>query len=156
MSCEKCGGTGKLRYDIAPSGEARRVGDVIIEDRGGSGTRACPCVRDLPAVDGHAKWWESETIHSAVVDVPIFQECVEIEATCEVPRAENGQRVHRTAENAYYPPLVEVQTPEKLTLHSDTARELATALIAAADACDRADALADATRAPDGYQAAAS
>lgn len=91
-ACEKCGGTGKLGYDIAPSGDSMRVGDVVIEDGGGWGTRACPCVRDLPATDGHASWWESETIQSTVVGVPIFNECVEVEATCEILLAEINAR----------------------------------------------------------------
>lgn len=142
MSCDKCGGTGKTRYTILPSNpDPVDIGDgIVVQDMGGVGTRACVCVRDLPAIDGKAKWWETESIYSKVVVVPIGDEAVEVSADCEVPRADDGRRVHRTWENAYYPPLVEMQAPEHVTLHSDTARELAAALVAAADACDARDA----------------
>jgi hypothetical protein len=142
VSCDRCGGTGKRRLTRPPSGESWRIGDVVVEDGGGSSTAACDCVRDLPAIDGMATWWESETIHHVVVPVPIFDDAVEITAECEVPRRADGQRVHRTAENAYYPPLITVESPERITLDSEDARALAAALAAAADACDRADALA--------------
>lgn len=145
LDCEKCGGAGKVRYSIASSG-SRDLGDgVTITDMGGTGTRACSCVRDLPAIDGKATWWETETIYSEVVVVPIGNEAVEITADCEVPRDENGRRVHRTAQNAYYPPLIRLEMECAATLHSDTAREIAAALVAAADACDKADELVVAT-----------
>lgn len=145
--CEKCGGKGKISYrtlgDLEPT---QLTADTTIQAMGGWGTRACSCVRDLPATDGHATWWETETIYSEVVDVPIGSECIEVSADCEVPRGPDGRRYHRTGENAYYPPLVDVEFPTpKVTLHSESAREFAAALIAAADACDKADELALAT-----------
>jgi hypothetical protein len=150
-TCEKCGGTGKIRYrtpgDLEPT---QFTEDTTIQNVGGWSTRACSCVRDLPAIDGEATWWELETVHHAVVPVPIFDEAVEINAEVEVPRGDDGRRYHRTAENAYYPPLITVESPARITLHSETAREIATALIAAADACDKADELAAATMPPPG------
>lgn len=146
--CPKCGGKGKISYRTPGDLEPTPLGDgTTIQSMGGWGTRACECVRDLPATDGKATWWETETIYSDVVSFPIFSECVEIHAICEVPRGDDGRRYHRTAENAYYPALIDAVWPggEKSTLHADTARELAAVLIAAADACDKADELAVAT-----------
>ncbi len=141
--CERCGGTGKLRYGIAGSAEKIDLGNgTYMQDAGGSGTRACECVRDLPAIDGEATWWDLKSIYSQIVGIPIGNEACEVSADCEVPRDENGGRVHRTRENAYYPPLIKVMGLGDVILHSDTAREVAAALIAAADACDKADELA--------------
>lgn len=155
MGCESCNGTGRQIYRMIGDALPVDMGDgTTMQYMGGSGTRACKCVRDLPAIDGHATWWESETIYREVVGVPIGDECVEITADCEIPRGDDGRRYHRTAENAYYPPLIKLDMERSATLHSDTAREIAAALIAAADACDKADELAVQTRAEDGYQGA--
>lgn len=144
--CEKCGGSGKLRYSIAASPGSIDLGDgMTMVDMGGIGTRACECVRDLPAVEGKSTWWESEAIYSEVVAVPIGDEEVGVTADCEVPRDEHGRRMLRTARNAYYPPLIRLEMECAATLHADTAREIADALYAAAVACDAADALAVAT-----------
>lgn len=140
--CEKCGGTGKLRYDIAPTPGTIDLGDgMTMVDMGGSGTAACECVRDLPACDGTATWWDLESIFSESVPVPIGDDSIEVRADCEIPRAANGRRVHRTPENAYYPPLVEVELlGSTVTFHAVDARVLAAALVKAADACDERDA----------------
>lgn len=152
--CAKCGGSGKVVYDVPPALEEHRLTDgTTIRDMGGFDTRACSCVAGLPAHDGKATWWGLESVFNEVVSIPIHCEAVEIDAQVEVPRDEGGRRVHRTARNAFYPPLVEAQTPESLTLHAETARELAAALIAAADACDEADRPAYETREESGYQA---
>lgn len=144
--CEKCGGTGILAYRIAGTVDKIDLGNgTTIQDMGGHGSRPCPCVADLPAIDGTATWWSSESIYSTVVMVPIGNECCEISADCEIPLNDAGRRLHRTGENAYYPPLVKVLGLADATLHSDTAREIAAALLAAADACDKADQLAEAT-----------
>jgi hypothetical protein len=144
-TCDKCGGTGKINYrtpgDLEPT---QLTEDTTIQNIGGWSTRACSCVRDLPATDGHATWWESETIYSAVVDVPIGAECIEVKAECEVPRGDDGRRYHRTADNSYFPPLVELEFPRPgVMLHAEDARKFAAALIAAADACDKADELSE-------------
>lgn len=145
--CPKCSGKGKLTYGIAGSDERVDLGGgVYMTDGGGFGTRACPCVADLPAIDGTATWWESETVYSEIVDIPIGADCCEINADAEIPRANNGRRVHRTADNAYYPPLVRVMGLGDATFHAEDARKLAAVLNAAADACDKADELAMATR----------
>lgn len=141
MACE-CGGTGKVAYKIpAAPGEINLGDGMVMVDMGGSGTRACECVRDLPAIDGKATWWESELVFSEVVPVPIGDESIELLVDGEVPRDEHGRRVHRTAHNAYYPTLVRMEAlPASVTLFGDDARELAAALLRAADACDAADA----------------
>jgi hypothetical protein len=143
-ACEKCGDTGKIRYSFLGDVAPRPFGSdgTTIQYMGGSGTRACSCVRDLPAIDGKATWWETESIYSEVVQVPIGCECITVEADCEVPRDENGRRVHRTGDNVYYPALIRMEAPVSSTLHSDSARELAAALIAAADECDKRDGAA--------------
>lgn len=141
MACERCGGSGKVRYSILPSrpDAVDLGGGVSVKDMGGSGTRACVCVRDLPPTAGHASWWETETIWSDVVPVPIGDGCVEITADGEVPRREDGRRVHRTQENAYYPALIRVSVAGDMTLHPEDARALAAALIVAAQACEERD-----------------
>lgn len=142
MACEKCKGTGKVTYRILPaSPPVVTASRLVIEDLGGTGTRACECVRDLDAIDGKASWWETERLFGEVVAVPIGDECIEIEVDGEVPRRADGQRVHRTVENAYYPALVRMTVDASASMmHGDTARELAAALLKAADVCDAADA----------------
>jgi hypothetical protein len=142
-SCKECGGKGKISYRTPADLEPVDMGNgTTIQSMGGWSTRACSCVKDLPALDGVATWWDMESIYSEVVGVPIGAACIEVDADCEVPRDESGRRLHRTMENAYYPPLIRMVVPGDVTLHSDSARELAAALIAAADACDKADSLA--------------
>lgn len=153
VSCEKCD-NGKITYRTLGDALPTELGDgTTIQMGDGFGTRPCECVRDLPPVDGEASWWDDESIYSKVVPVPIHNEAVEVGASCEIPLREDGRRVHRTADNAYYPPLIDVQAPKSMTLHAETARELAAALNAAADACDKADKLAMDT-ATDGYGSA--
>jgi len=139
--CEKCGDTGKLRYSIAPTPGTIDLGDgMTMVDMGGSGTAACECVRDLPAIDGKATWWESEQIYSENVPVPIGCDSIDVAVDGEVPRDEHGRRVHRVGENAYYPTLIRLEASRPcLTLFADDARALAKALIEAADACEAAD-----------------
>jgi hypothetical protein len=142
MTCAICNGTGKVKYRMLGDAMPTDVGNgVSVQAMDGWGTKPCACVKDLPAIAGVASWWDLETIYSKVVTVPIGNECAEITADCEIPRNDNGRRLHRTAENAYYPPLIRFEVPGHMTLHSDTAREMAAALIAAADACDKADEL---------------
>ena len=145
-ACGKCGGSGTLTYRTLGDALPTPMGNgTTVQAMGGFGTRPCECVRDLPAIDGEATWWGSETIFSEVVQVPIFNEAAEVNAECEIPYRGDGRRVHRTAANAYYPPLINVDTPRSMTFHAEDARKFADALRAAADACDKADALATAT-----------
>lgn len=140
MTCERCGGTGKLRYTIPADPTPIHVGDGVTITQGqGSGTRACPCVRDLPPVEGDATWWESETVYSAVMAECIYpDDCFEVSASAEVPRNEDGRRVVRRG-NRYYPTLIEFAGPTHTTLHAYAARQLGEQLIAAADAADAID-----------------
>lgn len=150
--CAECGGKGKISYRT-PKGDSYKLGDTVVTDLGGISTRPCKCVKDLAPVAGKATWWTSDVIYTETVVIPIGSEALEITAECEVPRGENGAALLRTAANAYYPPLIDLTTErDKLTLHSDTAREIAAALVAAADACDKADELACATAQDHGYQ----
>jgi hypothetical protein len=140
MACERCDGEGKVTYRIPPAREAVDKGNgVMVRDMGGHGTKACECVRDLPPAAGSATWWEMEELWSTVVPIPIGDEHVEITAEGEVPRGEDGRRVHRTAENFYYPALISVATQGNMMLLADDARALANALILAADVCDARD-----------------
>jgi hypothetical protein len=152
VACEACGGKGTIAYRVEGDFEPTPVGNgVSAQNMGGWSTRPCKCVKDLPATDGSAKWWDSETIYSTAIPVPVGDTAIEVSADCEVPRAENGRRLHRTADNAFYPPLITLETDRpSLTLFAEDARALAAVLVAAADACDRADKLAMDT-ATDGY-----
>ena len=141
--CGICNGSGEVQYRTIGDALPTDLGNgVTIQSRGGTSTRACSCVRDLPATDGTATWWDSETLYTQIVMAPIFNECFEVAATGEVPRNEHGRRVHRTRENAHWPSLIHLDAPASSTLHPVDARKLAAALSEAADACDRADALA--------------
>lgn len=139
--CTACSGTGKASYVIPGDSEPRQIGGgYSVQTMDGYGTRACECVRDLPSMYGRAKWWEWESVYSAEVSVPVGDETISISVGCEVPRSERGRRCHRTVENCYYPALIDLEaSSEKVTLFSSTARELAAALIAAAEACEKAD-----------------
>lgn len=140
MPCERCNGTGRQTYRRIGDAMATDIGGgVSVQSLGGHGTRACQCVRDLPAIHGEATWWETESIYSEIVDVPIGCECIEVAADCEVPRRDDGRRLHRAPHNAWYPPLVTVESPASVTLHAQDARKLADALTAAADACEARD-----------------
>jgi hypothetical protein len=67
FDCSKCGDTGKVMYRTLGDIEPRPIGGgYTIQDMGGSGTRACSCVRDLPPIEGHATWWESERVFTEV------------------------------------------------------------------------------------------
>jgi hypothetical protein len=59
----------------------------------------------------------------------------------EVPRDKRGRRLHRTQENFYYPTMIDVELPSRLLMHPDMARDLAAALVAAAEVCEKADDL---------------
>ena len=142
-SCNICNGTGKVVHREPPSAPEDFGNGVTVQCMGGSSTRACACVRDLPPIDGKATWWDQETIYHAVVTSEMWDEAVEISCRCEVPRREDGRRVHRTAENFCYSTTVDIEGPEKLQLLPADARKFAAALVAAADACERADVIAE-------------
>ena len=144
--CAKCGGTGKIRYGTIGDALPIDLGNgTTIQAMGGFGTRACECVRDLPAIDGDACWWETEDIYSTHITegVVMGSECIYVSADCEVPRNDLGRRVHRTARNAYYPPMVRVEVDGgSVTMRVDGAEKLIEALTAAVQLCGNAEALA--------------
>jgi hypothetical protein len=132
-ACERCGGSGKIRYE-ANHLDAR--GEVVGHT---SGTRACICVRDLEPIAGNATWWESEVIWQKVWAEGIYPDAVaEITVAAEVPRDEHGRRVHLRG-NRYYPTMVEIDWPDRMLLHPFMARELALKLMAAAGAAEAGD-----------------
>lgn len=133
-----CGGTGRIEWTEPPD-PPRQSGEMVMQFLGALGTSLCPCRKALPPREGEARWWTSERVYSATVAVPMFNESVEIRVDPEVPVSEDNFRVVRRG-NRYYPTLINVETPDSLTLHPDTARELAQRLIAAADAADAIDA----------------
>lgn len=137
--CPKCDGKGKISYRT-PRGDTVTMDDgTTITDMGGWSCRACECVRDLPAIEGKATWWDMEVIYGKVVSIPIGNECGEITAECEIPRDDEGRRVVRDQENAYYPALVSIEGYGRATLFAEDARALAAALIEAAEVCEKAD-----------------
>ena len=146
-ACTICNGTGKVGYTIPGDPEPRYIDGgpnegYTIQTMDGYGTRACECVANLPAIYDRATWWDLEYVHSAEINVPFGSESVSLSVYCEVPRAENGRRCHRTNANCWYPAMIDVEvSAEKLTLFPATARELAAALLAAAEACEKADVL---------------
>jgi hypothetical protein len=148
-TCEICGGKGTVTYDIPATEAAVGIGGMNVQGLGGFCTRPCACVRDLPAIYGEAKWWDSEMIRRDVIEIPVGDRSVSVKTTCEVPRDDGGRRLHRTVENSYFSPLIEFETDgDELTLLAGDARKVAAALIAAADACDaietKSQALTDA------------
>lgn len=136
MACERCDGTGKLTYEHEDAPVKCPDGTIITSRT--SGTRACPCVRDLPPVVEEATWWESETVWSRVHAIPIHDDRIEVDVDAEVPRTKNGRRAVMRG-NRYYPTLIHVEQPERLTLSADDAIEYAGALMAAAYAAKAVD-----------------
>lgn len=131
--CARCEGTGKIvdRYD-----HLDEKGEVVGHT---STTRACKCVDDLPPVNEQAGWWTLDKLMAEHFVVPIFNDVLTVDVSTEVPRRADGRRCLRTLENCYWPTLIEVEGPAKMTLHADTARELGELLIRAADIADKAD-----------------
>lgn len=137
--CEKCGGTGKIGYRTSGGDTVTMSDGTVIQEMSGYSTRACSCVRDLPAIEGHATWWETEIVWSKVWTDSIYPDsAVEMQVETEVPRDENGRRVHMRG-NRYYPTMVDVELPSKLLMHPFQARDLALKLMAAAQVCEDID-----------------
>lgn len=136
-NCEKCKDTGAYVVNTEDEGKGF----------GGYSTYRCVCRMMLAPREGTASWWASETVLSVDVTVPIFNEMISIEVSSEVPMSADNYRVLRRG-NRYYPTLITIETPPHLTLHADTARNLARALMQAAEAVDKID---DADVAPCGH-----
>lgn len=136
MSCEKCQGTGQI---VHVTTSERRLADGSTVQLSGHSTSLCECRAALPPRAGEARWWTLRPVYAATVDVPIFQQRVEITVDTEVPVSDDNYPLV-TRGNRYYPTLVDVVIgDEKLLMHGDTAREFAQRLIAAADAVDACD-----------------
>lgn len=140
MVCEKCHDTGAY---VVTHRETWPSGSEVI----GSSTLPCACRAALPPRPGHASWWSTESVLSLDVKIPIFDESVSIAVDAEVPMSAENFRVQRRG-NRYYPTLIHIEAPADMTLHACTARDLARALIQAAEAAEKVD---DADTAPCGH-----
>ncbi len=137
MRCDKCHGTGA--YAVMEPEERRTLSDGSISISGpGFSTVACACRETLPPRDGKAAWWTLESVYAIDVTVPIFDDVFSITVKAEVPMSDENFRVHRRG-NRYYPTLINIESPREMTLHACSARELARALLAAAEAAERID-----------------
>lgn len=134
--CATCGGSGIYGEQTS---DARTFADGTRVESSGYITHLCDCRAQLPARVGRAQWWSLRPVYRADVSVPIGCESVSISVDTEMPiSAENYPVVTRG--NRYYPTLIEIEVSgDALTLHADTAREIAQRLIAAADAADACD-----------------
>ena len=137
MLCSKCDGKGA--YGVTEPAETRTFPDGSQAVFGPSySTQPCECRAVLPPRDGTAAWWSVESIYGIDVTIPIFDETFSISVKAEVPMSADNYRVHRRG-NRYYPTLIDVECPKDMTLHACTARDLARALIAAAEVAERVD-----------------
>jgi hypothetical protein len=137
VRCEKCHDEGA--YGVTEPAETFKLADGGELVSGPSYvTVLCDCRRALPPREGVAQWWTQEQVYGVDVSIPVFDEQVSIRVQAEVPVSGDNYRVQRRG-NRYYPTLIHIEAPESMTLHSDTARSLARALIAAAEAAERVD-----------------
>ena len=85
-----------------------------------------------------SRHWSLETVLDLALDIPIHQDSISISVKTEVPMR-GTERIERRG-NRYYPTLIDLELSHPdLTLHAETARELADMLIKAANAADAAD-----------------
>lgn len=136
----ECDGTGRIVDRIPPSDHEVDIGNgLVMRQGGGYSSRLCSCRKDLPKRDGRASWWgASEQVFEGTVEFAMFNEYATISVGVETCISEDNYLVHRTAENAYYPPIthLEVSDTDLTWLLPDDLRKLAAMLIAAADKCD--------------------
>lgn len=142
MVCDKCNDTGA--YVVTHRETMPNGGELA-----GSSTIQCLCRAAIPPRQGRAVWWSSESVLSIDVKIPIFDESVSITVDAEVPMSKDNFRLQRRG-NRYYPTLIHIEAPKDMTLHACTARDLARALIQAAEAAEKVD---DADSAPCGHWA---
>jgi len=81
--------------------------------------------------------WSTESVYAADVQIPIFNESLDISVSAEVPMLDTERQPRRG--NRYFPTLITVDGPSDYSMHPETARELAKRLIEAADAADAID-----------------
>jgi len=139
----ECDGSGRI-VDRIPESEERHDLEPGLQIRviGGYSSRLCSCRKDLPKRDGHAKWWgASEQVFEDTVEFALFNEYATLSVGVETCISEDNYLVHRTAENAYYPPIahLEVSETDLTWLMEDDLRRLAAMLLAAADRCAEID-----------------
>lgn len=136
----ECDGSGKIVDEIKPAEHWNPIGNGMqMRMAGGYSSRLCACRKDLPKRDGVASWWgASETVFEDTVEFAMFDEYATISVGVETCISEDNYLVHRTAENAYYPPIthLELSDADLTWLLPDDLRKLAAVLSAAADKCD--------------------
>jgi hypothetical protein len=142
----ECDGSGKIVDRIPESQEWHDFGNGLqIRNGGGYSSRLCSCRRKLPKRDGRATWWgTSEQVFDDTVEFALFDEWATLSVGVETCISEDNYLVHRTAENAYYPPVAHLEVSDAALswLLPDDLRKLAAMLLAAADKCDEIEAAA--------------
>lgn len=123
IACEKCNDTGKVVTNHKPGPEVAITGGGSVQCAGGFSTDLCECRRKLPRRHGKASFW--------VFDTPItFEEeigpCLRIgvQFQPELPVSTDGYPLHRTLDNAYYPPSIKFAF-DGFPLNADELRAMA-------------------------------
>lgn len=137
----ECDGTGKIvdHYVGDPDHWVDIGNGLQMGAPSGYSSRLCSCRKSLPKRDGEASWWgASEQIFEDTVGLALFDEYVTLSVGVETCISEDNYLVHRTAENAYYPPIahLEVSDTDLTWLLPDDLRKLAAMFLAAADKCE--------------------
>lgn len=146
----ECDGSGRIVDQIPASKESTSIGNGLrIQMAGGYSSRLCSCRKNLPKRDGKASWWgPAERVFEDTVEFAMFDEYATLSVGVETCITEDNYLVHRTAENAYYPPIahLEVSDTDLTWLLADDLRALAAMLLAAADRCDEIEGNASGDR----------
>lgn len=124
-----CGGTGE--YTV-------RDEDGLA---GSISTHPCACRLQEPLRYGEARWWSLECMgeleHKSMTGQHEFTATIKR----ELPMSADNYRLHRTAENIYWPTMADIEGDiSSGSWTSDMLRDLATWLNQVADEVDRTDA----------------
>ena len=130
--CVKCAGTGAIAYE-----RTRQYGDMETHE---CGSNPCDCRMMLPPREGVVQWWSLETTYERTITLPMIDRRIVVSVRSEVPLSQDNYRVVMRG-NRYYPCTVDIglHGSDSESLWPSLARELAVALIEAADRCDAID-----------------